>query len=151
MVKNALINLMFVLMLTLTNIASSDPNLDQWLDTEKTYKDLINEGYEVKSYSISDIQTSNGLMLLLFVTVLQKDNDIFIKEDQDGTERLVNDNLFQRRIMGLVSYYESKATGFPDLQVNDMVNVNMSDYQFADYNFVREIEKKTEKGGKKKE
>ena len=77
MVKNALINLMFVLMLTLTNIASSDPNLDQWLDTEKTYKDLINEGYEVKSYSISDIQTSNGLMLLLFVTVLQKDNDIF--------------------------------------------------------------------------
>ena len=77
-------------------------------------------------------------------------NDIFIKEDQDGTERLVNDNLFQRRIMGLVSYYASKATGFPDLQVNDMVNVNMSDYQFADYNFVREIEKKTEKGGKKK-
>ena len=77
MVKNALINLMFVLMLTLTNIASSNPNLDQWLDTEKTYKDLINEGYEVKSYSISDIQTSNGLMLLLFVTVLQKDNDIF--------------------------------------------------------------------------
>ena len=64
-------------MLTLTNIASSNPNLDQWLDTEKTYKDLINEGYEVKSYSISDIQTSNGLMLLLFVTVLQKDNDIF--------------------------------------------------------------------------
>ncbi len=77
MVKNSLINLIFVLMLTLTNIALSDPNLDQWLDTEKTYKDLINEGYEVKSYSISDIQTSNGLMLLLFVTVLQKDNDIF--------------------------------------------------------------------------
>ena len=64
-------------MLTFTNIASSNPNVDQWLDTEKTYKDLINDGYEVKSYSISDIQTSNGLMLLLFVTVLQKDNDIF--------------------------------------------------------------------------
>ncbi len=64
-------------MLTFSNMVSSNPNLDQWLDTEKTYKDLINEGYEVKSYSISDIQTSNGLMLLLFVTVLQKDNDIF--------------------------------------------------------------------------
>ena len=64
-------------MLTFSNVVSSNPNLDQWLDTEKTYKDLINEGYEVKSYSISDIQTSNGLMLLLFVTVLQKDNDIF--------------------------------------------------------------------------
>ena len=77
MVKNTLINLTFALMLTFTNIASSNPNVDQWLDTEKTYKDLINDGYEVKSYSISDIQTSNGLMLLLFVTVLQKDNDIF--------------------------------------------------------------------------
>ena len=43
----------------------------------KTYKDLINEGYVVKSYSISDIKTANGLMLLLFVTVLQKDNDIY--------------------------------------------------------------------------
>ena len=42
---------------------SANPNLDQWLDSEKTYKDLINEGYEVKSYSISDINTSNGLML----------------------------------------------------------------------------------------
>ena len=45
--------------------------------SSKTYKDLINEGFEVKSYSISDIQTSNGLMLLLFVTVLQKDKELY--------------------------------------------------------------------------
>ena len=77
-------------------------------------------------------------------------NTIFIKEEQDGTERLVNDNLFQRRVMGLVSYYESTAVGFPDVKVNDLIRVDMSDYQFSDYNFVREIEKKTEKGGKKK-
>ena len=44
---------------------------------QKTYKDLINEGYEAKSYSISDIQTGNGLLLLLFVTALQKDKDIY--------------------------------------------------------------------------
>ena len=56
---------------------SANPNLDQWLDSDKTYKDLINEGYVVKSYSISDIKIANGLMLLLFVTVLQKDNDIY--------------------------------------------------------------------------
>ena len=43
----------------------------------KSYKDLINEGYEVKSYSVNDIQTSNGLLLLLFVTVLQKDNNLY--------------------------------------------------------------------------
>ena len=55
----------------------ANPNLDQWLDTEKTYKDLVNEGYEVKSYAINNIQTANGLLLLLFVTVLQKNNDLY--------------------------------------------------------------------------
>ena len=42
-----------------------------------SYKDLIDDGYEVKSYSISDIKTANGLMLILFVTVLQKDKDLY--------------------------------------------------------------------------
>ena len=57
-------------------VSFADPNIDQWLETEKTYKDLVNEGYEVKSYSISNIQLDNG-MLILFVTVLQKDEDLF--------------------------------------------------------------------------
>ena len=77
MVKKKLINLFLITLFLFCNTAHSNPNLDQWLDTEKTYKDLINEGYEVKSYSISDIQTTNGLVLLLFVTVLQKKDDIF--------------------------------------------------------------------------
>ena len=77
MVKKKLINLFLIILFLFCNTAYSNPNIDQWLDTEKTYKDLINEGYEVKSYSISDIQTTNGLMLLLFVTVLQKKDDIF--------------------------------------------------------------------------
>ena len=77
MVKRKLKQLIIILLLTLSNNTFANPNLDQWLDTEKTYKDLINDGFEVKSYSISDIQTSNGLMLILFVTVLQKDNDLY--------------------------------------------------------------------------
>ena len=77
MVKRKLISIL-ILKLVLINFSSfANPNLDQWLDTEKTYKDLINEGYEVKSYSISDIQVNNGMLLLLFVTVLQKGNDLF--------------------------------------------------------------------------
>ena len=77
MVKRKLKYFLPVILFLLTNIVFANPNLDQWLDTEKTYKDLINDGYEVKSYSISEIQTDNGLMLLLFVTVLQKNNDLF--------------------------------------------------------------------------
>ena len=59
------------------SIVNANPSTDQWLDSEKTYKDLINDGFEVKSYSINNIQTANGLLLLLFVTVLQKDNDLY--------------------------------------------------------------------------
>tara|TARA_B100001287_G_scaffold272392_1_gene274011 strand:- start:28 stop:366 length:339 start_codon:yes stop_codon:yes gene_type:complete len=78
MVKNKLIQIIIsLLFLVLSPSLLANPNLDQWLDTEKTYKDLINEGYQVKSYSINNIETNNGLLLLLFVTVLQKDNDLF--------------------------------------------------------------------------
>ena len=48
------------------------PNTDQWMETDKSYKDLINEGFEVKSYAMNTIETENGLYILLFVTVLQK-------------------------------------------------------------------------------
>ena len=77
MVKKLLIKFIFCLSITFSNLVYANPNIDQWLDSGKTYKDLINEGYEVKSYSISNIQTANGLMLLLFVTVLQKNTEIY--------------------------------------------------------------------------
>ncbi len=77
MVKRKLINLLFLFLISYSNVSFSNPNLDQWLESEKTYKDLINEGFEVKSYAISDIQIENGLMLILFVTVLQKDKDLY--------------------------------------------------------------------------
>ena len=77
MVRKKLIKIFFAILFLLSFNVSANPNLDQWLDSDKTYKDLINEGYVVKSYSISDIKIANGLMLLLFVTVLQKDNDIY--------------------------------------------------------------------------
>ena len=74
MVKTKLI---IILSIFISKLLFANPNIDQWLDTEKTYKDLIDEGYEVKSYSISDIKSANGLTLLLFVTVLQKENDVY--------------------------------------------------------------------------
>ena len=78
----------------------------------------------------------------------KKFNQYFIKEDND-TEELINKNLFQRRIMGLVSYYEVMKKDYPEVVKNDYVKVPMSDYQFTEYNFVREIEKKAEKQGVK--
>ena len=77
MVKKKLIYIILIISLIICKFSFANPNIDQWLDTQKTYKDLVNEGYEVKSYSISDIQLDNGLMLILFVTVLQKDEDLY--------------------------------------------------------------------------
>ena len=77
MVKKKLINVIILFTIIFSFSAFGNPNQDQWLDSKKTYKDLIDEGYLVKSYSVSNIQTSNGLMLLLFITVLQKDKDVY--------------------------------------------------------------------------
>ena len=77
MVKRKLIIIVLSFFLLLTNLSIANPNLDQWLESEKTYKDLINEGFEVKSYSISDIEVAGGLIIILFVTVLQKEKELY--------------------------------------------------------------------------
>ena len=77
MVTNKLIFLIFIFIFLLPITSHSNPNTDQWIESEKTYKDLINEGFQVKSYSISNIEVGNGVKILLFVTVLQKEKDLF--------------------------------------------------------------------------
>ena len=42
----------------------------------KTYSDLIEEGYEVKAYDISNFKDEIGNMYMFFVTVLQKDKKV---------------------------------------------------------------------------
>ena len=77
MVKKILIIIVLSFFLLLTNLSIANPNLDQWLESDKTYKDLINEGFEVKSYAISDIEVAGGLIIILFVTVLQKEKELY--------------------------------------------------------------------------
>ena len=77
MAKKKLIIFLFSVFMSFSNLSFANPNTDQWLESEKSYKDLINEGFEVKSYAISDIEVGNGLTIILFVTVLQKDQEIY--------------------------------------------------------------------------
>ena len=67
----------FLLYLFLALPINSEPNLDQWKDTEKTYYDLIQEGFEVKAYDISNININNGNIFMFFVTILQKNNLVY--------------------------------------------------------------------------
>ena len=55
----------------------AENNIDQWIDSEKTYKDLIEEGFEVKAYDTNTINVEDGLIILLFITVLQKEKEIY--------------------------------------------------------------------------
>ena len=81
MVKNQLIDFMkvtsFLVLLFFIKTSIASPYDDQWKDSSKSYKDLIEEGFEVKAYSTSTIDINIGLKLLLFVTVLQKDKEVY--------------------------------------------------------------------------
>ena len=90
MVKRKLkLFLSVILVMTFTSLVNANPNTDQWLESEKTYKDLINEGFEVKSYAINNIETANGLYILLFVTVLQKDNELYECQEYQTIDKMI--------------------------------------------------------------
>ena len=76
MVKRKLKYLITILFL-ISSPAYANPNVDQWMESDKSYKDLINEGFQVKSYAMNTIETANELYILLFVTVLQKDKELY--------------------------------------------------------------------------
>ena len=81
MVKKKLIIIFSVLILIalilINKSVLSNSNNDQWQDSSKSYKDLIEEGFEVRGYSINNIETFKGLKVLLFVTVLQKNKEVY--------------------------------------------------------------------------
>ena len=69
--------ILFFLIFIISFKLNAETNIDQWEDTDKTYKDLVDDGFEVKSYDISTLKTESGLTILFFVTVLQKDKEVF--------------------------------------------------------------------------
>ena len=69
--------LIFFIFILFSFQINAEINIDQWEDDDKTYQDLINEGYEVKAYDTSTITTESGVMVMLFVTVLQKNNNVY--------------------------------------------------------------------------
>ena len=78
-----------IIFIVFTFAVNANPNIDQWLESEKTYKDLINEGFEVKSYAINNIETANGLYILLFVTVLQKDKELYECQEYQTIDKMI--------------------------------------------------------------
>ena len=69
--------LFFIFLLFVNSVLYAESDIDQWEDSEKTYKDLIDDGFEVKAYNTSTLKTDSGLILMFFVTVLQKDKEVY--------------------------------------------------------------------------
>ena len=69
--------LFFIFLLLINSVLYAEPDIDQWNDSDKTYKDLIDEGFEVKAYDTSTLKTERGLILMIFVTVLQKNKEVY--------------------------------------------------------------------------
>ena len=70
-------HLIFIFFLFVNSVLYAETDIDQWEDSEKTYKDLIDDGFEVKAYDTSTLKTNSGLILMFFVTVLQKDKEVY--------------------------------------------------------------------------
>ena len=82
--------LILILFVFLSGLAQAKSDFDQWKNSEKTYKDLINEGFEIKSYNITTINSNGGLIILLFVTVLQNNKDVFECQEYQTLDKDMN-------------------------------------------------------------
>ena len=89
MVKRKLKYLIIILFF-ISSLVNANPNIDQWVESDKSYKDLINDGFEVKSYAMNTIETSNGLYILLFVTVLQKEKELYECQEYQTIDKTID-------------------------------------------------------------
>ncbi len=72
-------------------------------------------------------------------------NNIFIKNDLYPAANEMTKNMFQRRILGLVSYYIGATPNYFASRQNHNIDVVMSDYQTGVYKYYDEIEAKQRK------
>ena len=84
-------------------------------------------------------------------TLLPNKNDEFMKLFYNSSRNDINDqNMFMRRIMGMVSFYSSARKELvPDIKSSEIISMPMSDYQFDKYSIIRKDEIDRDKRKKK--
>jgi superfamily II DNA or RNA helicase len=70
----------------------------------------------------------------------------FVKEDLEKGDRLKNEIVLKKRLIGLVSYYSAPSENYPTVIKNDYYRVQMSKYQFQIYEILRAKERLSERG-----
>ena len=100
MVKRKLSTYILLVFILLPSFLNANPNIDQWLESDKTYKDLINEGFEVKSYTFNNVETANDLYILLFI------NEIYECQEYQTIDKKIETLDMQLICKQLVQPYE---------------------------------------------
>ena len=77
-------------------------------------------------------------------------HNYFVNEDIEKGDKLKNNEVFKRRILGLVSYYKSSEANYPKVEHKNYYRVPMSNYQFQIYELLRSKERITERGSSEK-
>ena len=72
----------------------------------------------------------------------------FVEENYKEGNNLKNEEIFKRRILGLVSYYKSTLGNYPKVIDKSIFRIPMSHHQFQIYELLRAKEKGAERGGK---
>jgi superfamily II DNA or RNA helicase len=77
-------------------------------------------------------------------------HNYFVNEDIEKGDKLKNNEVFKRRILGLVSYYKSSEANYPKVEHKNYYRVPMSNYQFQIYELLRAKERISERGSAEK-
>jgi hypothetical protein len=80
----------------------------------------------------------------IFPTSEVKFNEMYIDQVEGNKLNPETMNMFQRRILGLVSYYQGNSSDLYARKIHHQKNLVMSDYQYRIYKYYEEIEKKLE-------
>lgn len=120
----------------------------EWKITESklinNIKDKINE--------IDNIKSGTKITEEFFYALpneLEEFNKLFIDETDEEKPQIKNMDLFQRRILGTVSYYRTSGSEFfPTLYPINIKYLNMTNHQLSQYDEVRTKERAIDEGNK---
>ena len=119
-------------------------NKERNIENDEVFIRNINRYLLQNHIKISNTNTVNNLAL---PNDEQTFNHYFIEKQNN---QLKNQDLFMKRILGLVSHYKGERSDlYPRTSGMQVINVPMSDYQFQKYEEIRRIEREKERTNKK--
>ncbi len=113
-----------------------------WHDT---YQDIIKEITDNAKKMDINLQYVTYKKFTLFPDGGDEEGEKDFKKYFIDDDKLKNVELLKRRILGLVSYYKGKQKNFPEIKSDEYIEVDMSSYQFKEYERVRNEEKTSRK------